>query len=253
MIKFVKYKTQDGNEHFGLLNKEENFIEIVGDVFTSYKVTDKIVNPAEVKIIPPVLPSKIVAVGLNYKDHAKELGMKLPDEPIIFIKTSNTVIGHLDNIIYPEMSNQVDYEAELAIIIKNTIKNLDEDLVDANILGYTCLNDITARDLQKKDGQWTRAKCFDTFAPIGPYFTKDINPDKTGIKLYLNEEIKQNSNTSNFIFKTKKIVSFVSKIMTLNRGDIITTGTPAGIGTLKKGDKVEVEIENIGKLTNFVI
>jgi 2-keto-4-pentenoate hydratase/2-oxohepta-3-ene-1,7-dioic acid hydratase in catechol pathway len=252
MIKFVKYQTKDGLTHFGLINKESNFIEIEGDIFTSYKVTDKIINPEEVRILPPVIPSKIVAVGLNYKDHAKELGMKLPDEPIIFIKTPNTVIGHMDKIIYPEMSKQIDYEAELAIIIKNTIKNIEEDLVDANILGYTCLNDITARDLQKKDGQWTRAKCFDTFAPIGPYFTKDINPDKVAIKLYLNNELKQNSNTSNFIFKTKKLVNFISKIMTLNRGDIITTGTPAGIGPIKKGDKVEVEIEGIGKLTNFV-
>lgn len=252
MIKFVKYKTQDGSEHFGLLNNESNFIEIEGDIFTSYKITNKIIYPEEVKILPPVVPSKIIAVGLNYKDHAKELGMDLFDEPIIFIKTTNTVIGHLDYIIYPEMSKQVDYEAELAIIIKNNIKNIEEDLVEANILGYTCLNDVTARDLQKKDGQWTRAKCFDTFAPIGPYFTKDINPDNVNIKLYLNGELKQNSNTSNFIFKTKKLVSFISKIMTLNRGDIITTGTPPGVGPMKKGDKVEVEIENIGKLTNFI-
>ncbi len=253
MIKFVKYKTQDNSEHFGLLNNESNFIEIEGDIFTSYKITNKIIKPDKVKILPPVIPSKIIAAGLNYKDHAKELKMEIPDEPIIFIKTPNTIIGHMDKIIYPEMSNQVDYEAELAIIIKNNIKNIDEDMVDANILGYTCLNDITARDLQKKDGQWTRAKCFDTFAPIGPFITKDINPDRVKIQLYLNGELKQNSNTSNFIFKTKKLVSFISKIMTINRGDIITTGTPAGVGPLKRGDKVEVEIENIGRLTNFVI
>ncbi|MCX8093881.1 MAG: fumarylacetoacetate hydrolase family protein [Candidatus Goldbacteria bacterium] len=252
MIKFVKYKTKDGNEYYGLLNKDNNFIQIEGDIFTSYKITDKIINPSDVQILPPVIPSKIVAVGLNYKDHAKELNMQLPDEPIIFIKTPNTVIGHMDKIILPEMSKQVDYEAELAIIIKNNIKNIDEELVNANILGYTCLNDVTARDLQKKDGQWTRAKCFDTFAPIGPYFTKDINPDKVNIKLFLNDELKQNSNTSNFIFKTKKLISFISKIMTLNRGDIVTTGTPAGVGPLKKGDKVEVEIDGIGRLTNFV-
>lgn len=252
MIRFVKYKTKSGNEYYGLLNKDEKFIEIEGDIFTSYKITNRIINPEEVKILPPVIPSKIVAVGLNYKDHAKELGMKLPEEPIIFIKTPNTVIGHMDKIILPEMSKQVDFEAELAIIIKNTIKNIEEDLVDTNILGYTCLNDVTARDLQKKDGQWTRAKCFDTFAPIGPYITKDINPDNVNIKLFLNGELKQSSNTSNFIFKTKKLISFISKIMTLNRGDIITTGTPAGIGALKKGDKVEIEIDGIGRLINFV-
>lgn len=253
MTKFVRFVNSEEKAVYGFVNNNGNFIEIEGDVCTQYKLTDKVVEPDKVKILPPSVPSKIVAVGLNYKDHAKEMDMKQPKEPLIFVKTPNTLIGHLDNIVYPEMAGQVDYEAELAIIIKNDIKNIEEDIVPQNILGYTCLNDVTARDLQAKDGQWTRAKCFDTFCPVGPYFTTNINPDKASIKLFLNGELKQDSNTSNFIFRAKKLVSYISKIMTLNRGDIITTGTPSGIGPMKKGDIVEVEIEGIGRLTNKVI
>jgi 2-keto-4-pentenoate hydratase/2-oxohepta-3-ene-1,7-dioic acid hydratase in catechol pathway len=158
----------------------------------------------------------------------------------------------MDEIFYPEMSKRVDYEAELAIIIKNTVRNIPEDMVDVNVLGYTCFNDVTARDLQTKDGQWTRAKSFDTFAPMGPYIARDINPDRLDIKLYLNGELKQSSNTSKLFFKARKLVSFISKIMTLNRGDVIATGTPGGIGAMQRGDKVEVEIGEIGKLINYV-
>jgi 2-keto-4-pentenoate hydratase/2-oxohepta-3-ene-1,7-dioic acid hydratase in catechol pathway len=252
MAKFVRFINGDNETHYGIVNKEGNFAEIEGDIFTAYKITDKMREPGAVKILPPCVPGKIVAAGLNYKDHAREMKMALPEEPVLFIKTPNTVIGHLDQIIYPDMTCRLDYEAELAIIIRNNIKDIDEDMVPDNILGYTCLNDVTARDLQKKDGQWTRAKCFDTFAPIGPYIATDINPDKAGIKLYLNDDLKQESNTANFIFKTRKLVSFISRIMTLNRGDIVTTGTPAGIGPMQRGDSVTVEIEGIGRLVNTV-
>ncbi len=252
MTKFVRFLNELREERWGTVSEKGYFKEIEGDIFTQFIITDKIVEPDKVKILPPVMPTKIVAVGLNYKEHAKELNMPIPDEPIIFIKPATAVIGHLDKIIYPEQSKQVDYEAELALIIKNKVRNLSEDEVFPNILGYTCLNDVTARDLQKKDGQWTRAKSFDTFAPIGPYIETDIKPDNVNIKLYLNDELKQSSNTSDFIFDVKTLVIFISKIMTLNRGDIITTGTPKGVGPIHKGDKVEVEIENIGRLINFV-
>lgn len=252
MAKFVRFLTEHGEERWGTVSDKGYFKEIEGDIFTQFFITDKVIEPEKVKILPPVMPSKIVAVGLNYKEHAKELNMPIPDEPIIFIKPSTTVIGHKDKIIYPEQSKQVDYEAELALIVKNTVKNLSAEDVFTNILGYTCLNDVTARDLQKKDGQWTRAKSFDTFAPIGPYIETDLNPDNVDIKLYLNDELKQSSNTSDFIFNVKTLVIFISGIMTLNRGDIITTGTPKGVGPLKRGDKVEVEIQDIGRLTNFV-
>ncbi|MFC1559544.1 fumarylacetoacetate hydrolase family protein [Candidatus Margulisiibacteriota bacterium] len=199
-----------------------------------------------------ILPGKIIAVGLNYKDHARELKMHIPGEPIIFMKPNTAVIGHMDDIIYPKMSAHVDYEAELAVIIKEKAKNISEKEAKKYIFGYTCANDVTARDLQKKDGQWTRAKSFDTFCPLGPVVVDKINPDKLSIKMYLNGEVVQNSNTSNMIFNVSKIVSFISSVMTLLPGDVILTGTPAGIGKLKPGDMAEVEISGIGKLTNQV-
>lgn len=205
-----------------------------------------------IKILSPVSPSKVVAVGLNYRDHAAELNMEIPDEPIIFIKPSTTVIGPEDNIIYPPQSKNVHYEAELAIVIsKKAEKVSEEDALDY-VLGYTVLNDVTARDLQEKDGQWTRSKSFNTFCPIGPWIETDINPHNRNISLKVNGELKQDSNTENLIFSVEEIISFISNIMTLNPGDVIATGTPPGVGSLQVGDMVEVEIEGIGILKNFV-
>jgi 2-keto-4-pentenoate hydratase/2-oxohepta-3-ene-1,7-dioic acid hydratase in catechol pathway len=252
MLKFVRYSIENSPPQWGIVNNMNNITDIEGDIYTQYKVMPNIIEFNRVKILPPCEPTKIICVGLNYKDHAKEMKMRKTADPVIFMKPISAIISHLDEIIYPEMSQQVDYEGELAVIIKNTCRNISEDMVDMNVLGYTCFNDVTARDLQEKDGQWTRAKSFDTFAPFGPYVVKDINPDKQDIKLYVNGEIKQDSNTSNFIFKTRKIVSFISQVMTLNRGDIISTGTPAGVGPLQRGDKVEVEIGEVGKLVNYV-
>jgi len=187
-------------------------------------------------------PTKIIAVGLNYIDHAKELKMPIPDEPIIFLKPPTAVISHKDKIIYPKGVKQLDYEAELAVVMKDK----------KHILGYTCANDVTARDLQRKDVQWTRSKSFDTFCPLGPRVVKNVDPNNLEIKLYLNGKLKQSSHTSNMIFRVEELVSFISKIMTLCPGDVILTGTPPGVAPMKIGDVVEVEIEGIGKLTNFV-
>lgn len=198
------------------------------------------------------LPTKIVCVGLNYKDHANELKMPIPANPILFMKPTTSLIGPKDNIILPKQSKRIDYEAELAVIIKDKCKDLEEKAIMKHIEGFTCLNDVTARDLQKKDGQWTRAKSFDTFCPIGPKIVKIKNPNNLKIQSFLNGKLKQDSNTSNFIFKVEELVSFISKIMTLMPGDIIATGTPAGIRPMKKGDKIEIKIENIGVLENFV-
>ena len=197
-------------------------------------------------------PTKIVCVGLNYHCHAKELGMNTPHHPILFIKPLTTLIGPKDKIVYPKMSKRVDYEAELAIIIKDKTKNVSKKEAMKHIEGFTCLNDVTARDLQKLDGQWTRAKGFDTFCPIGPKIVKLDNPNNLKIQAILNGKIVQDSNTKNFIFKVEELVSFISKIMTLNPGDIIATGTPKGIVPMKRGDKIEVKIEGIGTLTNYV-
>ena len=251
MKKYARFSIDGNPSKYGLVENDV-IIEIDGDIFVGFKVTEKKHSIKNVKILAPCLPSKVVAVGLNYIDHAKELCMKAPEEPILFMKPSTSVIGPNDNIIYPKMSRRVDYEAELAVVIKDKTKNVKPEEAHTHIFGYTCLNDVTARDLQKKDGQWTRAKSFDTFCPIGPYIVTDINPDNLKIELLLNEQLKQSSFTSNLIFNVQKLVSFISKVMTLFPGDIIATGTPSGIGPLKRRDKVEVVIEKVGRLRNFV-
>ncbi|MET1124483.1 MAG: fumarylacetoacetate hydrolase family protein [Archaeoglobaceae archaeon] len=202
-----------------------------------------------VKFLPPVMPSKIVAVGLNYVDHAAELNMPIPDEPIIFLKPPSAVIGDGDPILLPDVG-RVDYEGELAVVIKKKCRDV-RDTEDV-ILGYTCFNDVTAREIQAKDVQWTRAKSFDTFAPIGPYVA-EIDPKGLEIVTRLNGKVVQKSTTANMIFDVYELVSFVSKVMTLYPGDVIATGTPAGVGQLKPGDMVEVEIEKIGVLRNRAV
>ncbi|MEM0303120.1 MAG: fumarylacetoacetate hydrolase family protein [Archaeoglobaceae archaeon] len=206
-----------------------------------------------VKFLPPVIPSKIIAVGLNYVDHAEELGMPIPEEPIIFMKPPSAVVGDGDPILIPRLSNRVDYEGELAIVIARRCKNVAREKARDFILGYTCFNDVTARDLQAKDGQWTRAKSFDTFAPLGPYIVELDDPRELKIETRVNGEVKQRSSTSKMIFDAFSLLEFISSIMTLEAGDIIATGTPAGVGTLRAGDVVEVEIEKIGILRNPVV
>lgn len=206
------------------------------------------------RLLAPTLPSKIIAVGLNYRDHAEELGLELPKEPILFMKPSTSVIGPLDDIIYPSQSSRLDYEAELAVVISKPCRNIKASDARDVILGYTCLNDVTARDLQVSDGQWTRAKSFDTFAPIGPWIDTDIDdPHQISVAAHLNGELKQSSNTSNLIFDVYTLVEFISGVMTLNRGDIIATGTPSGIGPMNPGDEISIELSGIGVLKNRVV
>ncbi len=241
---------------YGIL-KNDNQLYFIKNPFKTegefVELGNSSVNLSEVKLLAPTAPSKIVAVGLNYVDHAKELEMDIPDEPIIFLKPPTSVIGPEENIVLPSQSQRVDYEAELAVVIGKKARFISEDKAKEFILGYTCSNDVTARDLQKKDVQWTRAKSFDTFAPLGPWITTDIEPEDLKIELFLNGEIKQSSSSKNLIFNPYKLVSFISEVMTLNPGDVIMTGTPPGVGELKSGDVVEVRIEKIGALKNYVI
>jgi 2-keto-4-pentenoate hydratase/2-oxohepta-3-ene-1,7-dioic acid hydratase in catechol pathway len=197
-------------------------------------------------------PSKIICVGLNYKDHAAELKMELPSHPIIFLKPPTALIFNGDSIIYPPQTKELHYEGELAVVIKDRCKNITAEEAPQHILGYTCANDVTARDLQRIDGQWTRAKGFDTFCAVGPEIVQGLDPDALGIKLYLNGKLKQNSNTSNMIFEVEYLVSFISQVMTLLPEDLILTGTPPGVGSMQVGDTVEVEIEGIGRLKNQI-
>ncbi len=207
----------------------------------------------EIKILTPSQPSKIVCVGLNYSTHAEELNMEIPGEPVIFLKPPTATLEHLGNIVYPSMSKRVDYEAEVGVVMGKKAKNIGKAQALDYILGFTCFNDITARDLQQKDKQWTRAKSFDTFAPFGPIIETDVEEDDLEVKLYLNGKLRQEGSTSELIFSVPELISFISKVMTLLPGDVIATGTPPGVGELKPGDKVEVEVSEVGRLVNYVV
>lgn len=216
--------------------------------------TGEVVSLPEVALLAPCEPSKIMALGLNYRDHAAEYGSTIPLEPLLFMKPSTAVIGPDAAIVYPAMSKRVDYEAELAVVIGKTARHVPEDQAFAYVLGYTCFNDVTARDLQRKDGQFTRAKSFDTFAAIGPWIETEIpDPDNLMVEAYLNGEQKQQANTGDMVFGVATLISFISRIMTLLPGDVIATGTPSGIGPMLAGDVVEIRVENIGRLRNQVV
>lgn len=202
--------------------------------------------------IKSIRPTKVVCVGTNYGDHARELNMRIPREPLIFLKSPSSLIYNSDKIIYPPGIGRLDYEAELAVVIKKKAKRVREEEARKYILGYTCLNDVTARDLQKRDGQWTRSKSFDTFCPIGPAIETGLDTSKLKIESYLNGELKQSSCTSDLIFPVERLVAFISGVMTLLPGDIISTGTPSGVGPMKAGDIIEIRIEGIGTLKNEV-
>ena len=209
----------------------------------------------EAKLLAPVQPSKIICVGRNYREHAKELGNEVPTEPLIFLKPPSSLIGPGQTIVRPAISTRVDHEGELGVVIGKTCRHLraDED-VRSYILGYTCVNDVTARDLQKKDGQWTRAKGFDTFCPIGPAIETDLNPWKgVRVQTRVNSEIKQDGNTIDFIFPVDVVIRYISEVMTLLPGDLIATGTPAGVGPLVAGDTEHISVEGIGTLSNSVV
>jgi 2-keto-4-pentenoate hydratase/2-oxohepta-3-ene-1,7-dioic acid hydratase in catechol pathway len=250
-MRIVRY--QDGSLiKYGVIEKE-TIREMEGDPFSHFHLTSKAKKIGEAKLLSPCLPSKIVALGLNYRDHAEEVKLPIPDKPLLFIKPSTSVIGPGEAILYPKMSKRVDYEAELAVVIGKVAKNVSEERAADYILGYTCLNDVTARDLQPKDGQWTLSKGFDTFSPIGPWIVTDMDPYHLEISSYLNGERRQHSNTKNLIFGPHQLVSFISWAMTLLPGDVIATGTPSGIGPMAIGDQIDVVIEGIGTLSNHVV
>ncbi len=228
--------------------------EINGSPFSGVVKKGEGIRLEDVRLLAPVEPSKIVAIGLNYKAHAAEFGKPLPEEPMMFMKPSTAVIGPEDEIVYPShMSHRVDYEGELGVVIGKKAKDVKVEDAAPFILGYTCFNDVTARDLQGKDVQFTRAKGFDTFACVGPWIETGINPLDVRIETYLNGEKKQDTSTHDMIFDVFRIVSFVSQVMTLLPGDMIATGTPSGVGKMKPGNIVEVRIAGIGTLRNVVV
>ncbi|MEL4305702.1 fumarylacetoacetate hydrolase family protein [Methanococcoides sp. LMO-2] len=228
---------------------------VSGELVTSMDHEGRTFELSELTVLPPATPSKIICIGLNYVDHAIELDMEIPTEPVIFMKPSSAVIGPGDRIVYPSMSQRMDYEAELAVVIGKKCRNISSENAMDVIAGYTCFNDVTARDLQQKDGQWTRAKSFDTFAPMGPFIVpkEEFDPSDVNVSSLVNGEVRQSSSTSNLIFDIPHLIEFISGIMTLEIGDVIATGTPPGVGELERGDVVEVKIEGIGTLKNEVV
>jgi 2-keto-4-pentenoate hydratase/2-oxohepta-3-ene-1,7-dioic acid hydratase in catechol pathway len=239
---------------YGILEEDNSITVITGDpIYQGIQKTAAKLELTKVRLLAPVIPrSKIVAIGKNYADHAAEMGGVVPEEPIIFIKPNTTVIGPGDTIVWPEMAPSIDYEAELAIVIGRICKDVPKEKVNDVIFGYTLANDVTSRELQKKDGQWTRAKGFDTFCPLGPWIETDFVPGTQCITTTLNGEIKQDATLDKMIFKVPEIINVVSSVMTLLPGDVIITGTPAGIGPMSERSVVAVSIEGLGQLTNKV-
>lgn len=249
-MKLIRFE-RDEKVSFGILEGER--VQALRGPPTEALHLEETLTLSEIRLLAPILPSKIVAVGLNYRAHAKELNLKPSDEPLLFLKPPSALNGPGSPILLPEMSQRVDYEGELAIVVGQRAKNLSEAEAPKAILGYSCFNDITARDLQFKDVQFTRAKAFDTFACLGPWIETELDPSDLKIETKVNGQVRQSSRTSDMIFSVPRVVSFISQVMTLEPGDVLITGTPAGVGPLENGDTVEVTIEGIGTLSNPVI
>jgi len=226
---------------------------IAGPLFGAHRRIPAIQPAASVKLLAPWLPGKIVCVGRNYAEHAREHHVDVPDVPLLFLKPPSSVIGPGEGILLPPQSEQVEHEAELAVVIGRRTRNATADEAMGCIFGYTIANDVTARDLQQRDGQWTRAKGFDTFCPLGPWIDTEVNPHDLRILCRVNGQIRQLGSTRDMVFSVPQLVAFISGIMTLEVGDILLTGTPAGVGRLETGDAVQVEIEGIGILENPVL
>ena len=250
-MKIVRF-TIDKKVRYGILNNE-SIQEIEDKPFRRIKPTDQHHQLSEVKLLSPCLPSKIVAVGLNYRAHAEETNLPIPNAPLIFLKPSTAVIGPEDNITYPPSSQRVDFEGELGVVIKKPVWRTSVEDALSYVQGYTCFNDTTARDLQSAESQWTRAKGFDTFAAVGPCIETELDPGNVILETYLNGHRKQHTNTDDLIYNVPELINFISHVMTLLPGDIIATGTPRGIGPMYPGDTVEVKIAPIGTLRNHVV
>lgn len=249
----------DGNVGFGVVEGDASteggpVLDIIkGHPFADFERSGQKLPLSKARLLPPVLPSKVVAVGRNYAEHAKELGHEVPDTPVIFSKPSTSVIGSGDPVVYPSFSSEVHYEAELAVVIGRLCKEVPRERVKDVILGYTCANDVTARDIQRTENQWTRAKGFDSSCPLGPWTETELDPSDLGIMCTVNGEQRQLGRTSDMVRSIEDLIVHITEAMTLLPGDVILTGTPAGVGPLNVGDEVAVTIEGIGTLTNKVI
>jgi 2-keto-4-pentenoate hydratase/2-oxohepta-3-ene-1,7-dioic acid hydratase in catechol pathway len=239
----------DGLESYAKV-EGSSLVLLSGKPGEAFKPSGGSVELSQARLLAPCRPSKALCIGLNYRDHAQEFGLPIPSSPVVFMKPATALLDPFGSIVWPELSKRVEYEAELVVVIGRKAKNLKVSEALDCVLGYTCGNDVTARDLQPKEGQWTVAKSFDGFMPLGPWIETELDPGNLEISSYLNGQRKQHSRTSNLIFPVPELVSYLSRVMTLEPGDVIMTGTPSGVGPMAKGDELAVEIEDIGRLVN---
>ena len=251
MTTFARILSRSGTPAYARLDNETLTV-LSAAPWANPSDTDEIIARSATKFLAPVAPSKVVCVGRNYRAHATELGNDVPVEPLLFFKPPSSIIGPDDTIELPSASSHVDHEAELGVVIGSQARNVSVEHALDHVFGYTCVNDVTARDLQKKDGQWARAKGFDTFCPVGPLLVTDLDPTNRGVRCWIDETLRQNGNTRDMIFSVRHLIAYISAIMTLEPGDLIATGTPHGVGPLAHGDVVHVDIDGIGDLRNPV-
>ncbi|MGE4370844.1 MAG: fumarylacetoacetate hydrolase family protein [Burkholderiaceae bacterium] len=242
----------NGQVSYGVVDGD-NIKVLRSGLFESPEYTGEQHALGNVKLLAPVEPGKLVCVGLNYRLHAEESGVPVPDEPMLFMCSPQAIIAPGETIVLDNANDRIDYEAEIAVVIGRTARNVSRADAANYIFGYTCANDVSNRDLQRKDGQFTRAKSFDTYKPMGPWIETDLDAENVAITLWQNGQVRQSSNTNDMIFPISRVVEFVSGIMTLLPGDVIITGTPSGVGPMKKGDQIEIEIEGIGRISNPVV
>jgi 2-keto-4-pentenoate hydratase/2-oxohepta-3-ene-1,7-dioic acid hydratase in catechol pathway len=255
VVRIARY-SHDGEVAFGVVEGDADGIvvaELTGHPFGPLTFSGKRLGLPEVRLLAPVLPSKVVAIGRNYAEHANEMGGEVPEQPLLFLKPSTAVAGHGDPIAYPPSSQRVDYEGELAVVIGRLCRDVPESKAPDVVFGYTCANDVTARDQQKSDGQWSRAKGYDSFCPLGPWIETDLDIDDLRVTTTLNGTTKQDGRTSQIVHKVPALIAYITSCMTLLPGDVILTGTPSGVGPMQVGDEVSVEIERLGVLTNPVV
>ena len=251
-MRIIRYELPGGNPQYGWIMADK-IGPIEGDIFGTFQRHEARIEVETVNLVPPTTPRKIICVGRNYAAHAKEHDAEIPEVPMIFLKPPTSLIGHKQQIILPPQSAQVEHEAELAVVIGTQGRWIKPEDALSHVFGYTIANDVTARDLQRSDGQWTRGKGFDTFCPIGPWIETEFDPTDALITCHVNGDMRQMASTRDMIFPARNIIAFASSVMTLEQGDLILTGTPAGVGPLNPGDTVEISIEGLGTLSNSVI
>ena len=248
MDRIYRVKQATGSRH--AVERDGKFYWMRGDVFAEYGIGDEIPDGGKLQFLAPVDPSIVVCIGLNYKDHAAEMNKKLPEEPLVFLKPRSAVVGPDDEIRLPSWAGRIEHESEMAIVIGKRASRVTAATAMDYVLGLTCFNDVTARELQAKDGQYSRAKGFDTFSPIGPCIAVGLDPSALDVECWVNAERRQQSNTRELIFQVPYLIEHISRFMTLNPGDVIPTGTPSGVGPLRPGDRVMVKVQGIGTLGN---